>query len=73
MGFKKPKKDIELEREAGRNTFFPAFRINKHYDEMNRTERREYERWLNKNGLWDGAVVAKNVKGDSRNSKWGES
>jgi len=29
----------------------------KHYNDMNRSERRKYKRWLAKNGLWDGAEV----------------
>ena len=30
--------------------------FSKHYNEMNRKERREYKRWLKKNQIWDGAV-----------------
>lgn len=35
----------------------PAYHLNKHYDDMNRQEKREYRKWLAKNGLWDGAEV----------------
>lgn len=33
----------------------PTYFIDKHYDEMNRKEKREYKKWLRKNKLWDGA------------------
>ena len=40
----------------------PMFHIDKHYNDMNRRERREYKRWLAKNNLWDGAVVIENLE-----------
>ena len=29
----------------------------KHWNDMNRGERRAYKRWLAKNNMWDGAEV----------------
>lgn len=34
--------------------------INKPAWEMNRRERREYKRWLDKNNMWDGYFVYEN-------------
>ena len=45
---------------------FPAFYIDKHYNDMNRQERREYKRWLEKHQLWDGAVVIENMEREQR-------
>ena len=39
-----------------------SFRINKHYDDMTRNQRREYARWLHKHKLWDGAMVVDNIE-----------
>lgn len=38
----------------------------KHYDEMNRGEKRAYKRWLNKNNLWDGAEVIERLSNQKR-------
>jgi len=43
-----------------------VFHIDKHYNDMNRRERREYKRWLDKNNMWDGAIVIENLE---RNKK----
>lgn len=40
----------------------PMFYIDKHYNDMNRCERREYKRWLAKNNMWDGAIVIENLE-----------
>lgn len=37
------------------------FHIDKHYDDMNRREKREYKRWLEKHGYWDAAIVLENL------------
>jgi hypothetical protein len=37
------------------------FHIDKHYDDMNRREKREYKRWLEKHDYWDGAIVIENL------------
>ena len=33
---------------------------------MNRRERREYKRWLDKNNMWDGAIVIENLERNNR-------
>lgn len=43
----------------------PMFHIDKHYNDMNRRERREYKRWLDKNNMWDGAIVIENLERNS--------
>jgi hypothetical protein len=54
--FKKKKK-----KEATEYISMPTFHIDKHYDDMNRRERREYKRWLSKHNMWDGAIVIENL------------
>ena len=38
----------------------------KHYNDMNRAERRSYKRWLDKNKIWDGAEVVDRLTVTSR-------
>ena len=33
----------------------------KHYNDMNRSERRKYKRWLEKSKMWDGAEVVERL------------
>lgn len=33
----------------------------KHYNDMNRKERREYVKFLKANNIWDGAMVVENL------------
>ena len=35
----------------------PVFHIDKHYSDMNRREKRQYKRWLNKHNMWDSEVT----------------
>ena len=42
--------------------YIPQFHIDKHYDDMSRREKREYKRWLEKNNMWDGAIVIENLE-----------
>lgn len=51
---KKITSKVRMSREV--YTKFP-----KPYSKMNRRERREYERWLDKNGMWDGEIVIKRL------------
>ena len=45
----------------------PSARLtDKHYDDMNRRERREYKRWLDKHNMWDGAIVIENLERNNR-------
>jgi len=44
------------------NICLPVFHIAKHYNDMNRKERREYKKWLAKNNMWDGAMVIDNLQ-----------
>lgn len=37
------------------------FHIDKRYHNMTRAEKREYKRWLDKNGYWDGDIVVENI------------
>jgi hypothetical protein len=34
----------------------------KHYSDMNRNEKREYKRFLDKNNIWDGAVILERLQ-----------
>ena len=34
----------------------------KHYNDMNRREKRAYKRYLKKAKIWDGAVVCENLE-----------
>ena len=47
---------------------FPVFHNQKHASEMNRREKREYQRWLAKHNLWDGYFVTERMKKD--NEDW---
>ena len=38
------------------------FHINKRYHDINRTEKGEYKRWLQKNNFWDGDIVIENLE-----------
>lgn len=38
------------------------FHIDKDYHDMTRSEKREYKRWLDKNGYWDGDIVIENME-----------
>jgi hypothetical protein len=60
INFFRPKKQCAIQNVV--SSSFPEFHIDKHYDEMNRRERREYKRWLAKHDLWDGAVVIENLE-----------
>ncbi len=69
MGLLKFLKRLKTKKEFkayDKKSYFPAFRIDKHYNDMSRRERREYKRWLVKNDIWDGAVVLENLE---RNKK----
>ena len=44
----------------------PMFHVDKHYNDMNRRERREYKRWLDKHNMWDGAIVIENLERNNR-------
>jgi hypothetical protein len=55
-----------LSKTAVVRSSFPVFHIDKHYNDMNRRERREYKRWLEKHQLWDGAVVIENLEREQR-------
>jgi len=61
----KPQKPRLQQTDVVRSSF-PVFHIDKHYNDMNRRERREYKRWLAKNSLWDGAVVIENLERENR-------
>lgn len=44
---------------------FPVFYIDKHYNDMTRAEKRKYKRWLDKNRMWDGAIVIERMQKDN--------
>lgn len=46
-------------------TCFPS-KYDKHYDLMSRREKRDYKRWLEKNNMWDGAIVIENLQREKR-------
>ncbi len=48
----------------------PMFHIDKHYSDMNRREKREYKRWLNKNNMWDGAEVIERLQKNNDIKYW---
>jgi hypothetical protein len=66
------KKNTELSNENDGlrlgvvSSSLPMFHIDKHYNDMNRRERREYKRWLDKHNMWDGAIVIENSERNHR-------
>ena len=36
--------------------------LDKHYHVMSRKEKRAYKRWLDKNNMWDAAIVIENLE-----------
>jgi len=38
----------------------------KTYSQMNRREKREYKRWLDKRNMWDGEIVIENLERKNR-------
>lgn len=64
------RKKPEIKAETVR---IPWFRLDKHYHDMTRAEKREYKRWLRKHNMWDGAIVAENMEremGRKIDDKW---
>jgi hypothetical protein len=51
-----------LVKESNVRRSLPMFHIGKHYNNMNRRERREYKRWLDKHNMWDGAIISENLE-----------
>lgn len=60
------KKIFTRNRKPKKNPYFPRYKNEKLYKDMNRKEKRHYKRWLHKNNLWDGAVVAENLTKNKR-------
>jgi hypothetical protein len=59
-------KKLFKKKEPNVRRTLPMFHIDKHYNDMNRRERREYKRWLAKHNMWDGAIVSENLERNNR-------
>lgn len=62
LGFKDFGKTTVTEKQCNINSVVSSHPFDKHYHDMTRKEKRAYKRWLDKNNMWDGAIVIENLE-----------
>lgn len=62
FAFKDFGKTTTTKKQCDINNVVHSHPFDKHYHDMSRKGKRAYKRWLDKNNMWDGAIVIENLE-----------